>query len=139
MDIKKLVGAWQLWRTICDGKTGKISAMWGKGTFSPSSKGELTYFEEVSHWTAAKTLHRATKMYGYRLTKSAFEIYSRDTAEERLFLTLSIHRERLEGQATCGCDCYRLQWRWQNANAFWQRYCIVGPRKNCVITSIFSR
>ena len=139
MDVKSLIGYWHLWRTICNTQTGKLSAMWGAGTFSSFKKGHLSYFEEVNHWTVAQTLHRATKKYGYRFTSQALEIYSKDETEGKFFLKMPLQKKNLEGTATCGSDCYQLHWRWQGNKTFWQRYCITGPRKNYVITSIFSR
>ena len=132
-----LVGSWRLWRTVFDRRTRKTSAMWGKALFSPGKKSELVYVEEVTHQQEDEKAYRAQQRYRYELKGNQLEMYRYDEAPKVPFLTLPI--DKLRGKAHCGADKYELDWNFKGAELFLQRYSVLGPRKDYVIRSLFSR
>ncbi len=137
LTLDDLIGTWRLWRTVFDRRTQKGSAMWGEATFSPGKEDELVYVEEVMHRREGKGAYRAKQRYRYKLKEDKLEMYRCNEAPNTPFLTLPT--EKLQGKAQCGADRYELDWNFKGTEMFLQRYRVLGPRKDYVIRSLFSR
>lgn len=140
MNREDLVGKWKINRTMAHPDNSPKGRMAGVGQFDPYEGNQLLYQEQLWHETENEDLLFATKFYRYHFSKNSILIYFYQEENNRLFMTLNKRAQKgLKGDATCRSDRYTLTWEWDNKDHFVTRYHTMGPQKNYVIKSEFSR
>ena len=135
--MEELIGKWKINREMTDPNGSPKGTMRGMGQFDLYEGNQLIYQEQLWHETDKEDLFFATKFYRYHFSDDSIDIYFYKEENNRLFLTLQ--KDELKGSASCKADNYSLVWDWINKDHFLTCYKAIGPKKNYIIESEFSR
>jgi hypothetical protein len=128
-------GEWRLVRRMRDLKRREIGRLTGRASFT--ADGPCVFaFEEHGLLTLGAMRTEARRAYRYEMTEAGFRVLFPDG---RFF-----HEAKLEdGTALVSHDCapdlYRGRYRIASADRWSLSWRITGPRKDLVISSVFSR
>ena len=137
MNSEDLIGKWKITRVMTCCKRIPKGVMHGMGQFDLYEGNQLLYQEQLWHETEKEGILFAFKFYRYHFSKDTIAIYFYQEEGNRLFMILN--KGELKGYASCKEDHYTLIWDWINKDHFLTRYKALGPKKNYIIESEFSR
>lgn len=143
--IDHFKGEWRLQRRMRDLKRGEIGRLAGVARFSPAGPGAAgpgaaglgaLAFEEEGMLVLGSMRTEARRSYRYEMTERGFRVLFPDG---RFFHEAVLEGGRALVQHDCAPDLYRGRYRIESADRFWLSWRITGPRKDLVISSLFSR
>jgi len=134
-----LHGAWRIDRLVEDRLAGATHRMHGNGAFQPDGA-ELAYSEAVS-WTLDGQMLTGERAYRYAFPapQAAPRHAEVRFADGRLFHTLDVEDGHCEVAHDCPPDRYDGLYVLLDDDRFRVRWTVVGPRKDLVLSTLYSR
>lgn len=134
--LAALSGAWSVDRSV-----DPAGSFAGVATFLPRPDGALDY-EERGEMRVGTGSFRAGRRYVFAPREHGFAVYF-DGVPRRLFHEVDLHRDAagaLTGSAThlCGADTYCSTY-WFETDRLEIEHRVSGPRKNYVMTTLYTR
>jgi len=139
-------GSWNMYRTITSPKFQPMTGA-GKAVFEQfqENKNALLYKEELILQLSSESIN-AKREYIFRLIEDDVSVYFNENPE-RFFYTLKFApktpSERVFDQAggehLCGNDNYKASYNFFDNDNFELIYKVVGPQKDYIMTTKYSR
>lgn len=128
-------GEWRLIRRMRDLKRREIGRLTGRASFTPDGSGALA-FEEQGILTLGAMRTEARRAYRYEMTEAGFRVLFPDG---RFFHEATLDDGTALVSHDCAPDLYRGRYRIESGDRWRLSWRITGPRKDLVISSVFSR
>ncbi|NDV01039.1 DUF6314 family protein [Pseudoroseicyclus tamaricis] len=132
LTAEDVAGRWQIARQIDDRRAGEAGTFAGTAEFTGGPV-ELRYLEEGELTMGGRAPLRAARSYVWRFTPAGVELYFDDG---RFFHAIGADGR---GEHPCGEDLYRVRYDFSGWPAWQAEWRVVGPRKDYVLRSRYTR
>ncbi len=130
-----LAGPWHIDRRIEDRRTTLPQSFDGTAVFVETGTDALLYREEGTLVTGNRTI-RATQSHHWQCAPDHADVAF---ADGRPFHRVVLDGHRAGAVHDCPPDLYRVAYRFETPDCWWQTWHVTGPRKDYTLESVFTR
>lgn len=130
-----LAGAWRIERRIADRRGGRDGSFTGGAVFSAAGARVLHYREDGTLRMDGRAM-KASQVYLWRFGGEGADVAF---ADGRPFHRVAPRTNAATALHDCPPDTYRVAYRFETADRWYQRWIVTGPRKDHTLESVFTR